>query len=201
MKKYYTEELINSRINYYRNEVLKNLKNLNIEIDETTLDEGLSFEWAVHNQLIKNKEENEKMLGKGILDNRRFLFRNGFANPASPLFVDFSSFRPTPKEVVDLIHTAGGKAFLAHPYQYSFDNIPQMITELLEECPLDGVEAFHSSFTPAQMLELKEYAKKNNLYVSGGSDYHGTRKPEISLKTGCNNLNINKNTLEWIEID
>lgn len=198
MKKYYTDELINSRINYYKNQVLKNLNNLNIEINETRLDEGFSFEWAIHNQLIENKEENEKILGKGILDNRRFLFRNGFANPASPLFVDFSSYRPTPKEVVDLIHSAGGKAFLAHPYQYSFDNIPEMITELRKECSLDGIEAFHSSFTLDQMLELQEYAKKNNLYISGGSDYHGTRKPEINLKTGCSNLHISKNILKWL---
>ena len=28
---------------------------------------------------------------------------------------------------------------------------------------------------------------KYGLGISGGSDYHGTRKPHISLGTGCNN--------------
>ena len=72
-----------------------------------------------------------------------------------------------------------------------------MITDLRKECDLDGVEAFHSTFTLNQMLEIQEYAKKNNLYISGGSDYHGVNKPEIKLKVGSDNLNISKNILEW----
>ena len=53
----------------------------------------------------------------------------------------------------------------------------------------------------SQMLEMQEYAKKNKLYICGGSDYHGTRKPEIKLKVGCNNIHISKNILEWIDKD
>ena len=136
-----------------------------------------------------------------MLDNLRFLFRNGFANPESNIFVDVQSFRPTPEQVTDIIHKAGGKAFLAHPYQYAFSNILDMITDLRKECEIDGLEAFHSSFTIEQMIEMQEYAKKNSLYVSGGSDYHGVNKPEISLKTGCNNLHISKNILEWLKED
>ena len=197
-KKFYTQEKILQRKEYCKTELINNLSKLGIHIDKNSLDSDCSYDRAVYRKLLLNKEENEKILGKGILDNLRFLFRKCIANPDSELFVDVSKFRPTPREITDLIHKSGGKAFLAHPYQYFFDNISDMITELRKECDLDGVEAFHSSFTLDEMLSLQEYAKKNNLYISGGSDYHGTVKPEISLKTGCNNLHISKNILEWL---
>ena len=199
--KYYTEEKKIERIRYCIDTAIKKLYSLGVHIDKETLDTDCSYDRAIYRKLILNKEENEKILGNGILDNLRYLFRNGFTNPESPLFVDVTSFRPSPKEVTDIIHKAGGKAFLAHTYQYAFDNILDMITDLRKECDLDGIEAFHSSFTLDQMMELQEYAKKNNLYISGGSDYHGTVKPEISLKTGCDNLHISKNILEWLKED
>lgn len=201
MKNYYTNEHELSRITFSKNKCVENLEKLNIYVNISDLNKGYSYEWALLDELLKNKEENEKILGKGLLDNIRFLFRNGISNPESPLFVDITDFRPTPKQITDLIHKAGGKAFLAHPYQYAFNDILEMITDLRNECDLDGVEAFHSSFTIDQMIALQEYAKKNNLFISGGSDYHGTAKPEIKLKTGCNNLHISKNILEWIKED
>lgn len=200
-KKFYTHERILQRKEYCKTELINNLSKLGIHIDKDSLDTDCSYDRAVYRKLLLNKEENEKILGEGILDNLRFLFRKCIANPGSELFVDVSKFRPTPKEITDLIHKAGGKTFLAHPYQYSFNNILDMITGLRKECDLDGVEAFHSSFTLDQMISLQEYAKKNNLYISGGSDYHGTVKPEVSLKTGCNNLHISKNILEWLKED
>ena len=199
--KFYTEEKRQERINYCKNELIEKLGKLGIYIDKETLDTDCSYDRAVYRKLLVKKEEHEKILGKGILDNLRFLFRNCISNPDNPLFVDVAKFRPTPKEITDLIHKAGGKAFLAHPYQYSFDNTLDMITNLRKECDLDGVEAFHSTFTVDQIIEMQEYAKKNNLYISGGSDYHGTVKPEINLKTGCNNLHISKNILQWWKKD
>jgi len=195
--KYYTEEKRKERISYCKKKLISNLKKVGIIIDINTLDSDCSYDRAVYRKLLLNKEKNEKIIGKGMLDNLRFLFRNCISNPNNPLFVDVSMFRPTPKEITDLIHEAGGKAFLAHPYQYSFDNILDMITDLRKECDLDGVEAFHSTFTLEQMLEMQEYAKRNNLYISGGSDYHGVNKPEIKLKVGSDNLHISKNILEW----
>ena len=133
-----------------------------------------------------------------MLDSGKNLFRKGFANPNSPLFIKVEQFRPTPKQVTDLIHKAGGKAFLAHPYQYAFTDIFEMINKLRKECDLDGIEVYHSSFTKQEMTNLEKYTKNNKLYMSGGSDYHGTRKPEKSLKTGCNNLFIEKKILSWL---
>lgn len=180
------------------NKIILKLNELGINIKRKDIIFNCSADMAVYKELVKNKEENEKILSKGILDSAKTFYRLGIANPESKLFIDTSMYHPEPKEVVDIIHKAGGKAFLAHAYQYAFENTLEMIDRLRKQVSLDGVEAFHSSFTIDQMIKIQEYAKKNKLYISGGSDYHGSVKPNIHLRTGCNNLHISKNILEWI---
>ena len=76
---------------------------------------------------------------------------------------------PEPAEIIEAIHEAGGIAVLAHPGFY--DNF-----ELLEELiplGLDGVEVWHPENTPEQQELLISIAKKNDLLMTGGSDFHG----------------------------
>ena len=76
---------------------------------------------------------------------------------------------PEPSEIIEAIHEAGGIAVLAHPGFY--DNF-----ELLEELiplGLDGVEVWHPENTPEQQELLISIAKKNDLLMTGGSDFHG----------------------------
>ena len=48
---------------------------------------------------------------------------------------------------------------------------------------------------------LVEYAKKNNLYISGGSDYHGDKKPNNDIAIGNGTLKIPKEYIEkWAEV-
>ena len=48
---------------------------------------------------------------------------------------------------------------------------------------------------------LVEYAKKNNLYISGGSDYHGDKKPNNNIAIGNGTLKIPKEYIEeWEEV-
>ena len=46
------------------------------------------------------------------------------------------------------------------------------------------------------MRILVEYAKKHDLFISGGSDYHGHKKPGIEIGIGRGNLNITKDYIE-----
>ena len=49
------------------------------------------------------------------------------------------------------------------------------------------------------MKILVEYAKKHNLYISGESDYHGHKKPNVEIGVGEGDLNISKELVEkWI---
>ncbi len=77
---------------------------------------------------------------------------------------------PDVREVLDLIHSAGGIAVLAHPYEY--DSI-DLMHELVKEQRLDGIEAVHPSQNEEQQQALRDFAAENGLLVTGGSDFHG----------------------------
>ena len=55
---------------------------------------------------------------------------------------------------------------------------------------LSGMECYYSTYDNGQMQELRNIAHAKKLLVSGGSDFHGTIKPDISIGTGHGNLRI-----------
>lgn len=87
---------------------------------------------------------------------------------------------PTVAEAVDLIHTAGGIAVMAHPGRYHFKN-DWTVDELMKDFAAAGGEAVEvisgsqqPDFTPRCLAWAREY----KLLVSTGSDFHsktGTR--------------------------
>lgn len=103
-------------------------------------------------------------------------------------------------DVVDVIHKSGALAFLAHPFEYRFDDTIGFINNLRKNVSLDGIECFHPSAENGNKIEiLLEYARKNNLFISGGSDFHGSKKTNIDIGIGTGTLNISKNIIEeWI---
>lgn len=83
---------------------------------------------------------------------------------------------PTPIEVLEAIHEADGIAVLAHPGFYdNFDILDELIAN-----GLDGVEVWHPKNTPEQVEKLMDIAKKNNLLMTGGSDFHGMYSAHIT---------------------
>lgn len=50
----------------------------------------------------------------------------------------------------------------------------------------------------AQERELRTLAVKNELHMTGGSDYHGTPKPDIQLGTGLGNLYVPDALANWL---
>ena len=95
-----------------------------------------------------------------------------------------------PEEAIQDILASGGVPVLAHPSYGDGDQI--IVDDEMEErikrligYGLKGVEAFYSGFSPKLQDEILSYAKKYNLLVSAGSDYHGKNK---SVKLGDTNL-------------
>lgn len=72
--------------------------------------------------------------------------------------------------VIDLIHTAGGAAVMAHPAQYGNT---ELLIELAEKGKIDGVEIGHHSADEACRKELNDIADRYSLIRTGGSDFHG----------------------------
>ena len=144
-------------------------------------------------------KENYEILGKFAKSLNVFI-REGLMNPESEYYTGSDNIpKPQYKDVINVIHKAGGLAFLAHPLEYRFDNIIDFIDDLRKEKELDGIECFHPSADENQMILLKKYAKRNNLYISGGSDYHGKKKLDIDVGIGRGNLNVPKEVIEaWV---
>ena len=84
------------------------------------------------------------------------------------------------KEVVDLIHTAGGLAVLAHPMEQrrmneTFEEFRPRLYWILDRIlgyGIDGLECHHPSADSYQQELLVEYAKKHGLMITRGSDFH-----------------------------
>lgn len=108
--------------------------------------------------------------------------RQEIYNPESPLYVDESSLYPTVETAVEMIHRCGGVAFWAHLYIYAHaESFRSRLDSLIRQFGLDGMECYHSDFTRAQCSDLDVFCKAHDLLRSGGSDYHGTRKPNTPM--------------------
>lgn len=98
-----------------------------------------------------------------------------YLNPGRPAY--FARERLSCQEAIDLIHEAGGLAFLAHP---GIGNLSQYL-DGLTRLPFDGLEAFHTKHSPGQVEQFRLLARELGWLVSGGSDCHGSAKssPEM----------------------
>ena len=104
-----------------------------------------------------------------------------------------------PETAVDLIRSSGGFAALAHPLQYRFSNQElEDLTSFLAGLGMKGLEVYHSSSNSYESRKLKELALRHGLLPTGGSDFHGGNKPDISIGSGRGNLRISSALLEDI---
>ena len=78
-------------------------------------------------------------------------------------------YKLTPADVIRLVHCIGGAAVLAHPGQIQNDDI----VEELIGAGLDGLEVYHPHHTAAETETYRQWAVKNKMLITGGSDYHG----------------------------
>lgn len=101
-----------------------------------------------------------------------------------------------PETAIRLIHRAGGLAVLAHPliYRYSLENTEALIAKL-KHLGLDGLEVFYSSNTGFDEGYLRRFANRYGLLMTGGSDFHGSNKPNLEIGTGRGNLKVPESLL------
>lgn len=91
--------------------------------------------------------------------------------------------RIAPADAIGAIAASGGRAFLAHPPELRCENRAQLerLVRELKDVGLGGLEVYHSSHSPEQTRAYLDLSRQLGLCVSGGSDYHGRGKPEVSL--------------------
>lgn len=138
-----------------------------------------------------------------------FLMRRGYVESVTDGFdryleVGRKYYLPTRRiplsRAVTAIRDAGGLASLAHPLQYRYP-LPE-VEELIDRAVhlgVDAMECYYSGYTPEETRWLLTQAERRGLGVSGGSDWHGTRKPYITMGRGTGELCISETILEKLK--
>lgn len=202
LSNFYTDEfVISSRITLF-NRLVDILRKYNLKYDNSVIENAIKDKFyliTIYNELIKY-EENKDIVNEDLFNTYSDFIRRGIYNKNSKLFLNHAEFKPKIEEIIDVIHSSGGIAFLAHPFQYKFDDIEDFLDKIYNETDLDGVECFYTTFTDVQNNYIKEFANKRNLLISGGSDYHGKNKRNFELGIGRGNLNISEDILEKYNI-
>ena len=94
-------------------------------------------------------------------------------------------------DAIRMILNANGKPVLAHPllYKLSSSDLEDLV-RLLTDNGLQGIEAIYSANKWTDESRMKQLAKKYNLFITGGSDFHGLAKPTLDLGIGYGNLKV-----------
>lgn len=139
----------------------------------------------------------------------RFLLEEGYVETKDEAFAKYLGInRPfyvprnklKPEDAINIILEAGGFPVLAHPLLYKLDDERlKSIISYLKGKGLLGIEGIYSLNRPEDDRKLYKIAKNYDLFITGGSDFHGSNKPNIDLGTGKGNLRVDKNILNHVK--
>lgn len=119
------------------------------------------------------------LVKKGYAKSLGEAFRKYLAK-GSPAYVD--KRRLSSETAIRVINEAGGIASVAHPRQMRLDSdmFDERIGELVDQ-GLGALEVHHSSHDDAERQTYAKIAERYDLVATGGSDFHGSNKPEVHL--------------------
>ena len=147
-------------------------------------------------------------VGKPHLGN--LIVSKGFAATrveAMENFVDkckTGSYKIEAETAIKAINSSGGISVWAHPLggereeELSQEEFFYRL-KILMSFGLKGLECFYSKYEIEKCKWLSNVAKDNNLYVSGGSDYHGSNKNIPLAKLNAENIKISDENLTVLE--
>ncbi len=99
-------------------------------------------------------------------------------HPKGPHFVP--AVAPAPAEAIRMITGAGGVAILAHPQAHKRGAVlSRSQVEEMAEAGLFGIERDHRDHDNVGRQTVERWAEEMGLAISGGSDYHGSGKPNL----------------------
>lgn len=115
-----------------------------------------------------------------VVENMQQAFAR-YLRKGRPAYAD--RFRYTAQEAISIIHEAGGLCVLAHPgtIRSARKGVWARLLNRLKALGLDGLEVYYPDHDPAMLKRLNELAGRLGLLVTGGSDFHGAYRPDVSL--------------------
>ncbi|MGE4490885.1 MAG: PHP domain-containing protein [Syntrophotalea sp.] len=135
----------------------------------------------------------------------RVLVDHGYARDSEEAFARYLVPCNVPKryfpmdEAIGLIHQAGGITSLAHPPYITGDRGQlRRLFDAFAALGLDGIEAYNNRSSNDDVDWYISEARRRNLIVTGGSDFHGGEGGEIVIGGGRGNLRIPYSCVEAI---
>ena len=103
-------------------------------------------------------------------------------------------------EIAAKATASGALAVLAHPLSLGLDgaDLEAAVAELAEG-GIAGIECFYGRYHPATRRDLAELARRHGLVATGGSDFHGSYKPDLSVGSGTGDLRVPDDVLAALE--
>ena len=107
--------------------------------------------------------------------------------------------RLSPRDALALARVSGGVPVLAHPLSLDLGagtSELRATVEELRDLGLAGVECVYGRYSPDERAMLVAMARELGLAVTGGSDYHGTYKPDLAVGVGAGDLDVPDDLLD-----
>lgn len=120
------------------------------------------------------------LVKKGYVQTIQQAFQQ-YIGEGKPCYVQGQGF--SVEETIDLIHQAHGLAVIAHPHLI---DQPKTLRDLLA-MNFDGIEGYYSRFPQTEHDRWIKIGAHRGWIITGGSDFHGSIKPNVSL--GCSWVN------------
>lgn len=201
IKQYFENNHIMGVQKNYLEYLKKQGKKVGLVFDENLkLIDNHSYASAVFETELLKYSENKEIMRKHHISLEPNFYRAEQCNKNSIFYIDENKDFIGIQGLLEKIHEAKGLAFLAHPYIYPIDNVEKMVEYIANTYQLDGMECYYSTFTEEQKQTMINCTKKYNLYISGGTDFHGMSKPDIKMGNGRGNLQIPKEViLNWVD--
>jgi predicted metal-dependent phosphoesterase TrpH len=106
--------------------------------------------------------------------------------------------RLSPEEAIGLALASKATPILAHPHTLRLNTSDEVASALrrMVAAGLVGMECYYPLYSPLEREGYAALARRFGLHPSGGSDYHGTYKPEVELGIGRGNLSVPDHLLD-----
>lgn len=175
--------------------------NRNLKMIEKLKECGFDISWEIMEERFGSKSITRAHFAKYLIDegyvaNKDEAF-NKYLNPGCPCYV--SRVKVTPFEAIDIIKEAGGHPVLAHPllYKMPYDRLESVIV-MLKDRGLEGIEGRYALNKVEDNVFMDKLAKRHGLKMTGGSDFHGSIKPDIFVGIGKGELEVYEEMCSWV---
>lgn len=149
--------------------IIERLAAHGLSLDEQTIEDLLTSHRTIGRPHIALA-----LLQKGYVSSLQEAFQL-YLGDNKPCYVPGQNF--SVEETIDLIHKAKGFAIIAHPHLIENSALLHDVLNM----QFDGIEAYYGRLSSQQHERWLNIGKQKGWLITGGSDFHGDIKPNISL--------------------